>query len=242
MADQPRSATTASLIAWAGALAFAASLGYFLHAYLVRFGTRVESTNVLAPVLVNGALFSAFALHHSLFARAGPKALMHRLVPPALERSVYTWIASLLFAAVCALWMPVPGTLYTLTGPWAVAGYAVQLAGLVLTLRGAAAVDVLDLAGVRPVLDAAGGSRRRHVPLETSGLYGFVRHPLYFAWVLLVWGAPDMTATRACFAAISTLYLALAIPLEERSLVEVFGRDYDEYRRRVRWRMLPGIY
>ena len=30
----------------------------------------------------------------------------------------------------------------------------------------------------------------RHVALETGGLYGFVRHPLYFAWVLMVLGPP----------------------------------------------------
>jgi protein-S-isoprenylcysteine O-methyltransferase Ste14 len=51
-----------------------------------------------------------------------------------------------------------------------------------------------------------------------------------------------MTLTRFSFAVISTAYLALAIPFEERSLVEVFGEEYDAYSRRVRWRMLPGIY
>jgi len=69
-----------------------------------------------------------------------------------------------------------------------------------------------------------------------------VRHPLYFAWVLLVFGAPVMTATRATFAIASTAYLALAIPWEERSLIDLFGEQYEEYRRQVRWRMIPGIY
>ena len=51
-----------------------------------------------------------------------------------------------------------------------------------------------------------------------------------------------MTATRALFASSSTAYLALAIPWEERSLLQTFGRDYEAYRRKVRWRMIPGIY
>jgi protein-S-isoprenylcysteine O-methyltransferase Ste14 len=163
-------------------------------------------------------------------------------VPAELERSLYTWVASLLFIGVCTYWQPVPGTWYRLDGVAALAGYAIQLLGLVLTIRGAAAVDALDLAGVRPVLHAALGTVPVHVPLETRGLYGFVRHPLYFAWVLLVVGAPVMTATRATFAVVSTVYLALAIPWEERSLVEVFGEDYEEYQRKVRWKMIPGIY
>jgi protein-S-isoprenylcysteine O-methyltransferase Ste14 len=58
----------------------------------------------------------------------------------------------------------------------------------------------------------------------------------------MVWGSPDMTATRATFAAVSTAYLALAIPWEERSLVRLFGRQYEAYRLKVRWRMFPGLY
>jgi protein-S-isoprenylcysteine O-methyltransferase Ste14 len=80
------------------------------------------------------------------------------------------------------------------------------------------------------------------VPLETRGLYGFVRHPLYFGWALFVFAAPDMTLTRFSFAVISTAYLAAAIPFEERSLGRIFGSQYEAYKKRVRWRMLPGIY
>jgi protein-S-isoprenylcysteine O-methyltransferase Ste14 len=58
----------------------------------------------------------------------------------------------------------------------------------------------------------------------------------------MVFGTPVMTGTRAAFAIISTLYIAIAIPFEERSLVERFGRDYEQYQRKVRWRVVPGIY
>ena len=114
---------------------------------------------------------------------------------------------------------------------------------------------MLDLAGVRPFLstragdpvDVAQGDPERaegsgHVPLVTTGLYGFVRHPLYFSWMLLVFAAPYMTMTRLTFAVLSTSYLAIAIPFEERALIRVFGTQYREYQRRVRWRMLPGVY
>jgi protein-S-isoprenylcysteine O-methyltransferase Ste14 len=41
---------------------------------------------------------------------------------------------------------------------------------------------------------------------------------------------------------VSTAYVALAIPWEERSLLDTFGPAYESYRREVRWRMIPGIY
>ena len=51
-----------------------------------------------------------------------------------------------------------------------------------------------------------------------------------------------MTLTRFTFAVVSTAYLALAIPFEERSLIETFGNEYRDYQRKVRWRMIPGLY
>ena len=222
---------------WGGAAAFATSLAYFLYAYLVRFGDSTAATGVWRPALTDIALFSAFALHHSLFARTPLKAWVGHVASPLLERSIYTWVASAMFAGVCWWWMPVPGEVYRIEGSWRALGWGVQAAGVLLIALASRALDVLDLAGVRAVLTPRG-----HVPLKTSGVFAIVRHPLYLGWMLFTFGAPDMTATRAVFAVVSTAYLALAIPWEERGLVRTFGAEYEAYRRTTRWRMLPGVY
>ena len=232
----------AGALAWTGAAVFAASLGYFLYSYFVVFGRGVGGGDWLAPVIANALLFSVFALHHSLLARTPMREFVRRHLPPHLERTLYTWTASLLFIAVCALWRPVPGIVYAATGARWWPGAAVQAAGVAITFRGSAAIDVLDLAGVRQVRTAGEAHSPQHAALETTGVYGIVRHPIYLGWVLLVFGTPTMTATRLTFAAVSTLYLAIAVPWEERSLVEAFGAEYEAYRRRVRWRIVPGIY
>jgi protein-S-isoprenylcysteine O-methyltransferase Ste14 len=229
--------------AWTSAAAFLASLLYFLYAYFVRFGHPGDSNGWIEPVAINVALFTAFALHHSLFARTGLKRRIGAAVSPRLERAVYTLISSILFAVVCWSWREVPGTVYVLPAPLSWIAYASLAAGLLITAHSARALDVLDLAGVRPVLNDRGGAAARGaLALQTGGLYGFVRHPVYFGWVLLVLGVPSMSCTRLTFAVISTLYLAIAVPFEERSLIETFGPDYASYRERVRWRMIPGLY
>jgi protein-S-isoprenylcysteine O-methyltransferase Ste14 len=230
------------VVAWSGAVAFAASLIVFVYCYLVTFGRPVATDSILAPLLTNFLLFSLFALHHSVFARAGVKTLVHGVAPPALERSIYTWAASALFTAVCLTWQPIPGRLYELTGLAGLIAYAAQAVGLVLTIRASRALDVLDLAGVRAVQRAGQATDVPQPALNTHGLYGFVRHPLYFSWALFVFSTPSMTATRAAFAVISTGYLMLAIPFEERGLIDTFGRDYREYQQRVRSRMIPWLY
>jgi protein-S-isoprenylcysteine O-methyltransferase Ste14 len=234
---------SALIVAWIGAALFAASLAWFVYCYMVRFGRPAPSGDILDPLIVNLLLFSAFALHHSVLARSGAKQVVRRIVPAELERSLYTWVSSVLFFGVCAGWQPVPGVLYQFDGAWRILFWAGQVLGLLLTLRASSALDVLDLAGVRAVLRSGTVEpAAEHTPLTTRGLYGFVRHPLYFAWALFVFATPTMTGTRAAFAVISTAYLMLAIPFEERSLVATFGREYEAYRRRVKSRMIPGIY
>jgi methanethiol S-methyltransferase len=233
---------SAVAIAWGGTALFAVSLLWFAYCYFVRFdrlspGAVSPSTAVVIDVL----LFSLFALHHSLLARRPAKGYVERMIPSELERSAYTWIASALFILVCTLWQPVPWVLYRLDGGWRIAAFAIQGLGIILTIGASRALGVLNLSGVRQV-QRRESTIIRNAPLKTNGLYGVVRHPLYFAWALMVCATPDMTATRAVFAAVSTAYLAIAIPWEERELIQVFGNDYERYRRQVRWRMLPWIY
>jgi protein-S-isoprenylcysteine O-methyltransferase Ste14 len=226
-------------VALAGGVLFAGSLLYFGWRYAAGFDMAAAGNAVLVPVAIDVMLFTAFALHHSLFARTGFKAWVTRTIPAAFERSTYVWIASILFIAVCAAWQPVPGVVWNLSGGAAMAMRGVQMFAAIFTVAAARKLDVLDLAGIRQVL--ARPTDRPHT-LDSHGPYGLVRHPIYLGWVLMVWPAPLMNGTRLVFAATSTLYLLIAIPLEERDLRRTFGKAYDEYSAKVRRKVLPGIY
>ena len=249
--------------AWGGAVLFVASLSYFAYFYLVQLGRPVEATAEAVPraVALNAALFTTFALHHSLFARTGLKHRLARVLPSGLERSIYVWVASLLFAAVCLLWQPLPGVAWHVSGPARWLLHIVQVAGVLITVQSASRIDIWELAGVRqaraagspsgsavpssarPAPSAAAASASSTAtPLTIAGPYRWLRHPIYLGWMLFVFAAPLMTHGRLLFAGISTLYLIVAIPIEERTLNTAFGPAYRDYQRQVRWRLVPGIW
>jgi protein-S-isoprenylcysteine O-methyltransferase Ste14 len=77
----------------------------------------------------------------------------------------------------------------------------------------------------------------------TTGVYGFVRHPMYLGAVLMFAGAPLLIGSGVglVVAAALTLLLGFRIVGEERALAgELEG--YAEYRRRVRYRLLPFVW
>jgi len=231
--------SAARAFAWGGSVMFVASLAWFVYFYYAILGHRAAPRDALIPRLASDVLlFTAFAGHHSIFARQGVKQRVTRWIPASLERSVYVWIASILFVIVCAAWRPIPGgELYELMswGAWLARG--VQALGLLLTARAAGVLDTLELAGIR---QARHDARAQHILIV--GPYRWVRHPLYLGWMLFVFGASTMSADRFAFATMSSAYLLMAIPWEERSLVASVGEPYREYKRLVRWRVVPYVY
>lgn len=185
-------------------------------------------------VVLDTVLFSAFALHHSLLARTRAKDLVARVLPGSLVRSAYVWLASLLLMAMCLLWQPIGGELYRAQGLVAALLWLTQVAGLVVSLLAVRRISVRELGGL--------ADPRPSEALEYSGLYGFVRHPLYLGWVLLFIPVPTLTGDRLLFAVVSTVYILIAMPFEEAGLMAHFGDRYREYRRAVRWRLIPYIH
>ena len=228
------------LFAWLGAGLFAASLGWFVFSYFVRFPMLAGTAPAAAAVAWNVVLFTAFAAHHSIFARDAVRVRIERFFP-GRERSVFVWVASLALAAVCAAWRGVPGVAWEAGGPAAWVLYGTRAAGIVLTLRAAAILDIWELAGTRPPRHAP-GEHGGNATFTRRGPYGWVRHPIYAGWFLVVFSVPAMTMTQLVFAVVSSAYLVVGMVFEERSLLAAAPGAYGEYQRDVRWKVIPGIY
>jgi protein-S-isoprenylcysteine O-methyltransferase Ste14 len=217
---------------WAGGGLFVGSLALTAWCYAVVWSQVLPFTG-WAVVLYDAMLFGLFAVHHSVLARMWAKRALSAVVPERLVRSFYVWVASLLLIAVLAAWREVGGVIYHTSGVLRIVHAAIQLLGLWLIAGAVRAIDGLELAGIREDSTSA---------LQTHGPYHLVRHPLYLGWILIAFGAAFMTGDRLAFAVITSLYLFLAVPWEERSLERSFGDEYARYKQRVRWRIVPYVY
>ncbi len=85
--------------------------------------------------------------------------------------------------------------------------------------------------------------RERGHRVVTTGVYGWVRHPMYLGATLMFVGGPLVAGSLAALAVGLALIVLLAVrSLDEEALLTRELTGYEEYRRRVRYRLLPFVW
>lgn len=77
----------------------------------------------------------------------------------------------------------------------------------------------------------------------STGPYAWVRHPMYSGTVLFFVGAPLLLGSwwGVAMSPLFVLLFAIRVRIEERALVAGLP-DYADYARRVRYRLVPGLW
>ena len=191
------------------------------------------TTPLAEAVAVDFALVALFGVQHSVMARRSFKRWSARVIPAEVERSTYVLATNVCLAILFWQWRPIGAVLWNVSsGALGYAFVAVSLAGWVITVLSTFLLDHADLFGLRQIFGVARAETSDD--FKTPGFYRVVRHPLYFGFLLAFWSTPIMTLGHLVFASGLTLYVLVAIPLEERDLTQRFGERYENYRKRVR--------
>ena len=224
-----------------GTASYAVFLATFLYA-LGFVGNFLVPKSIDSPasmpfmqaLLIDTGLLALFALQHSIMARRPFKQMITRIIPEPAERATYVLASSLALIAMFVFWQPMGGVVWSTDNPIAVtllyAGFA---AGWGIVLLSTFLINHFDLFGMRQVWLYLMGKPYTHLPFKTPFFYRYVRHPLYFGWLLAFWMTPTMTVTHLFFAVVTTCYILIAIQLEEHDLVTIYGSTYVNYREAV---------
>jgi protein-S-isoprenylcysteine O-methyltransferase Ste14 len=191
-------------------------------------------TTVTTALAINLSLLLLFAVQHNVMARPWFKDWWTRFVPRPIERSTYVAAASLILLLLYWLWRPIPEKVWDIenvNGRRVV--WAIYFAGWALVFVSSFVIDHFELFGLKQVWRHYQGQEHVSAPFSERLLYRWVRHPLMLGFVIAFWAAPTMTLGRLLFALVTTIWILIAIQIEERDLARFLGERYRDYRERT---------
>jgi protein-S-isoprenylcysteine O-methyltransferase Ste14 len=145
------------------------------------------------------------------------------------------------------LWSPI--TIHIWAVKWDLIGYIVlglNTCWWLMMILSLSFINAVEFGGADTLVEFLFGKKKKQPnyppQLITTGMYGYVRHPVYFFLLCGIWLVPLMTVGHMILAAGLTLYIVVAVNLfEEAKLIEEFGESYRKYQRDVPYQFIPLI-
>ena len=192
-------------------------------------------------ILTNIILVALFVLQHSVMARPWFKKWLTQYIPQPMERSTYGFFTFVSLGILFLFWQPVGGVLWNVENGIAVGAlWAIYALGWSILLVSTFLINHFDLFGLRQVWLNFINKPYTHLKFKTPLFYKWMRHPLYFGFLLAFWSAPTMSANRFLLSTLFTLYILKAIQWEEKDLITHFGETYKKYISKVP-KILPSF-
>jgi methanethiol S-methyltransferase len=177
---------------------------------------------------------------HSLLASRKMKVMVPRWFGEHLARYyrlAYNLLAGLSFLPILVIAAVTPDRrLYNVPLPWSGLMVLGEFMAVVALVAGFRQTDTWEFLGLRQLMGTASSIQTENGPVETvqghlvtSGLYKYVRHPLYSAGIAFIWLLPVMTINVLAINFALTVYVVVGAYLEERKLQGEFGREYSDY-------------
>jgi protein-S-isoprenylcysteine O-methyltransferase Ste14 len=168
-----------------------------------------------------------------------PEALRRRMQagPGAETRTVQKIISVIAFGSMGAM---IAFSALDFRFGWSTVPAAVSVAGDVLVAVG---LGIAMLVVIQNSYAAANITVEAGQQVTTTGLYGFVRHPMYFGNVVMMIGTPLALASYwgLVFVLPGLMVLGLRINDEEALLTQELA-GYTDYTENVHYRLVPGIW
>lgn len=182
---------------------------------------------------IDAGLSLLFFIQHSVMVRKGVKKRIMNFIPDEYYNAFYAMASGVVLIAVVILWQKTSFSMMVASGIfyWALRIlFFLSIAGFYWGVR---SLGYFDPFGVRRVLNHLRSRTFKPMPFVVKGAYQWVRHPLYFFTLLMIWSCPELTTDRLLFNILWTLWIFIGTIFEERDLIDEFGEKYLKYQSKV---------
>ncbi len=192
----------------------------------------------------NAALIVQFPLGHSILLTARGRRWLAMVIPGSAGRTLstttYAIIASLQLLALFVLWTP-SGIVWWRAEGWVFWTICASYASTWLLLAKASFDAGLEVqSGGLGWLSLLQNLKPVFPDMPQSGLFRYIRQPIYVAFALTLWTVPTWTPDQLVLAVSFTAYCLLAPILKERRFMTIYGARFAAYKAQVPY-ALPRV-
>ena len=195
---------------------------------IIRFGASEGQL-----LLWNGSLSILFFIQHSGMMRTSFRSWLTSAIPRYYHPATYAIVSGIVLIIVVLFWQTSQTVLFRIQGPLQVLLRAISVLAIAGFIWGVQALGTFDAFGRSPIVAHLRGKQLRPPDLVLRGPYLWIRHPLYFFMLVLIWSTHSLTSDHLLFNVLWTFWIVLGSYLEEKDVVTVFGERYRAYQKTV---------
>ena len=189
-------------------------LWYFLY----DTSSRGTSSSLALAILWDSVLVLFFCLPHSLLLRSNWKSFFTKYLPKGLYESFYSLHACTAIILMDEFWINFGPGIYDFKGINFYLMFALNIASWLFMLWAMIATGLFRQSGIEHWYLALRGRNVKN-NLIKAGPYKFCRHPIYAAFLAMIWMTPHMNADHLFLSLSWSLYIFIGAFLKDKRLM-----------------------
>jgi methanethiol S-methyltransferase len=198
--------------------------------FLYDSSNRLEVGSMPLALLINSLLVVFFCWPHSFLLSPRVKTVLLKYIPQKLYPTIYGLHASIGIILMDNYWCDLGGNIYYLQGNMKALFDVLYTLSWLFMLWSMIATGLFRQSGIESWWKALKGQKMSY-SLLSSGPYSICRHPIYAAFLAMIWTTPNMSFDRMFLALTWTFYIFAGAKIKESRLMK--NRAYQTYAQTV---------
>ncbi len=156
------------------------------------FDFLTQDLSLTTTLGINAFLSCFFFFQHSFMVRKFVQTRLEKIIPVFSYNAFYALVSSITLCLVILFWQTYPALVYDLDGMIALILRVLFYSALLGTIWGAFTLKNFDPFGRTQIQSHFLGQPQKPQSFKIRGPYLYVRYPLYFFTLVLIWSTPVM--------------------------------------------------
>lgn len=201
-----------------------------LFVFLYDSSNRQTIESIWLSILINFVLLMFFTIPHSLLLESKVKEKILRYVPNRLYSTFYSLHACIGIILLDSFWVDMGGSIYQLHGDVKHLFDVLYVFSWLFMFYAMVSTGLFRQSGIEEWFKALKGKPMKY-DIKTHGAYSLCRHPIYAAFIAMIWTTPNLTFDHLFLSVIWTVYILWGAGQKERRLIR--NKSYQDYARNV---------